>query len=149
MRLELPDKEFELLLSIASTQSGVNAEKLIDGLWPEADGDAARNAFYVCSHRLRKHLGDPQLIRRVGRGYALHPMAEVDLWSFQAAIDAYNRHRGPEQLEELRRFSSAFHSGSSQRALLGSWFFPYEQMLLQRIREIGPVVSAHLPVGSR
>lgn len=91
MRIELPAKEVELLFTVASSQNAIGADELVDALWPEASGDAAQNAFRVCLHRLRRHVGDPRVIRRVGKAYALHPGAVADLWSLQDAIVACER----------------------------------------------------------
>ena len=57
----------ELLhLLVAQGDAGVAQDALADELWPDADGDAARNALDNALHRLRKWLGgdDRILLRR-------------------------------------------------------------------------------------
>lgn len=102
-------KELELLLAVASVQAGLSDRDLIDDLWPDSDGDAARNAFRVCLHRLRKSAGDARIVTRVGRGYVLHPWADVDLWRFQPLVANAPQQRRPKRrggaARPLRRFA--------------------------------------------
>jgi DNA-binding SARP family transcriptional activator len=58
-------KPLALLKGIISLDSqGVREETLLDALWPDADGDAARFALTSALHRLRKLLGHEQAIIR-------------------------------------------------------------------------------------
>jgi DNA-binding SARP family transcriptional activator len=62
-----PMSLLKAVLALGGTE--VSCRELIDTLWPEAEGDTARNAFDVTLHRLRKlikrndaiHLGDGKL----------------------------------------------------------------------------------------
>ncbi len=145
VRLALPEKELELLLTVASKPSAINDIELIDSLWPEADGDAARNAFRVCLHRLRKGAGDSRIVLRVGKGYALHPWADVDLWKLQAALDACANGNGKEHLDDLRQLCAAVRAGQARRATLGQWFYRFEQMLSRMVDEAKLVDDAVAP----
>jgi len=56
-----------LRLLIAHGASAAPVDALADGLWPDADGDAARNALDNALHRLRKWLGgDDRILLRQG-----------------------------------------------------------------------------------
>jgi DNA-binding SARP family transcriptional activator len=122
----LPDKEMELLFTVAAAGT-INGEQLMDMLWPEADGDAAHNAFRVCLHRLRRHLQRGQIIRRFGKAYALDGEIAVDLYKFRDALaqstssDAQNA-----VLDELL---AAIRDGHASRAALGDWFLRFERLL--------------------
>ena len=52
------------LLALVALEAGdaVPLEKIIDALWPDADGDNARRSFDVCLHRARRLLGVPQAL---------------------------------------------------------------------------------------
>lgn len=64
----VPVKPLELLKAlIGFGASDVPQTKLADALWPEADGDAARRAFYTNLHRLRGLLGEDSLSLDDGR----------------------------------------------------------------------------------
>jgi hypothetical protein len=131
-RVDLPDKELELLLSVAASRTPVNGEELIDSLWPDADGDLAHTTLRVCLHRLRRHLGDPGAIRRIRQAYLLHAGAAVDLWKLQDALAACERTKAPDAFDELGRLYAALRDGSGRRAMLGTWFAPFDRMLAHR-----------------
>ncbi len=61
----------------------VNEERLMDILWPEADGDQAYNALTTTLSRLRQLLGEQALEVRAGR-VSLNPrFCWVDVWAFE------------------------------------------------------------------
>lgn len=62
-------------------------EQLIDALWPDAEGDAARHSLEVATHRLRKLLGDASTVVVDRDGVGLDPARTwVDLWQLEAVI---------------------------------------------------------------
>jgi hypothetical protein len=127
--LELPDKERELLFTLAASNGLMNGDLLCDVLWPESDGDAARNAFHVCLHRLRKHARDPRIVQCLDQGYALHPGADVDLWRLEAALASA-------QADEVETLSQLARGGEARRASLGRWFAPFEIRLTHTFEKI-------------
>lgn len=65
-------KPLELLrLLIASGCTSVNVKQLAQVLWPEVEGDAARNSFDNALHRLRKLLGGDRTIMLQDGGLTL------------------------------------------------------------------------------
>lgn len=48
---------------VIADASGVRDTALMDALWPDEDGDAARDAFRVALHRLRRLLGDAESVQ--------------------------------------------------------------------------------------
>jgi hypothetical protein len=135
----LPDKERELLFTVAASNGVMNGDLLCDALWPDSDGDAARNALYVCLHRLRKHARDPRIVQRADQGYALHPGADVDLWRLEAALAAARR-------DELEALSQSLRNGAARRASCGRWFAPFEIRLTRTLEEVEQFleIRAHL-----
>jgi DNA-binding SARP family transcriptional activator len=104
-----------LLFTVAAA-GPLSGSQLMDMLWPDADGDAAHNAFRVCLHRMRKHLGHGPVIRRNGNAYSIEPEISVDL----------------QQLRDRRDVDGAvvaIRRGHASRAALGEWFEPFERML--------------------
>jgi hypothetical protein len=134
-RVSLPEKQLELLLTVAMAQTGVNDNDLLDALWPESEGDAARNSLRVCLHGLRKHAGDPRIVTRVGKSFVLHQWADVDLWQLQAALAACRDGASGDRSDELRALCAAIRAGDGRRATLGAWFFPFEQTLIRKLDE--------------
>ena len=51
-----PRKPLELLKALLTSRHGLDAVAAMDLLWPDLEGDAARNAFDLAAHRLRKLL---------------------------------------------------------------------------------------------
>jgi hypothetical protein len=134
-RIPLAENELELLLAVASAPGGLKDTDLIDDLWPESDGDAARNAFRVCLHRLRKKSGDARIVTRVGKGYVVHPWADVDLWRLQSLVATCRESGGRKRVTELRELCDALRAGERRRGTLGEWFYRYEQMLTRKLDE--------------
>jgi LuxR family transcriptional regulator, maltose regulon positive regulatory protein len=83
-------RPLELLQALAvHGPAPVPVARLIDDLWPELDGDAARKAFEAALHRLRKLLGDHGRALRLEAG-ALQVdtgLVGCDLWVLRRLID--------------------------------------------------------------
>ncbi|MEY2669314.1 MAG: hypothetical protein RJA59_1952, partial [Pseudomonadota bacterium] len=60
-------KGLELLEALVEQGGrGVPVPRLVDALWPDADGDQGRRSFDTTLHRLRKLLGDDDALRLEG-----------------------------------------------------------------------------------
>ncbi len=72
---------------IAMGGRAVVEERLIEALWPDADGDAAHQAFATALHRLRRLIGNDVVERRDGR-LTLDPRyCWVDCWALERLLD--------------------------------------------------------------
>lgn len=83
-------RPLELLQALAvHGPAPVPVARLIDDLWPELDGDAARKAFEAALHRLRKLLGDHGRALRLEAGAVQVDTGLVgcDLWALRRLID--------------------------------------------------------------
>lgn len=87
---KLQKRPLELLQALAMEgPAPVPVAQLLDDLWPDLDGDAARKAFDAAVHRLRKLLGDHAAAVRLEAG-ALHLDASLvgcDLWTLRRLAD--------------------------------------------------------------
>jgi hypothetical protein len=133
--VSLSEKQLELLLTVASARAGINDNDLLDAVWPESEGDAARNSLRVCLHGLRKSAGDSRIVARVGKGFFLHPCADVDLWRLRSLLSICRNGHARDAALELRGLCDALRAGEGRRATLGAWFFRFEQMLVRRLHE--------------
>jgi LuxR family transcriptional regulator, maltose regulon positive regulatory protein len=81
-------RPLELLkLMIARGGQHVSQQLLADALWPEAEGDAAEQAFATTLHRLRKLLGSEESIELRGGLVSLNSGAcWIDVWAFEALL---------------------------------------------------------------
>jgi LuxR family transcriptional regulator, maltose regulon positive regulatory protein len=79
-------KPLDLLkLLLASGGKAVAVTHLCGALWPEAEGDAARNSFDNALHRLRKLLGGDRYVQLQSGGLALDA---ATCWTDVAALSA-------------------------------------------------------------
>ena len=100
-----PQDLLKLLLVLAPAGGGaVPVDRLCHALWPDAEGDAARNAFDNTLHRLRKLLGAERLLLQAG-GLALDTgSCWADLAALQAALAA---------LDSLPGFADVTHADAT------------------------------------
>lgn len=109
-------KPMELLALLAAHPGGLDAETLIDALWPSLDAEAPRSSLEMAISRLRKALDLPEAVRVAEGRVALNPAV---VWSDVAAFDA------------------AVRAGDAERALA-----LYRGPLLQGERLDGPLLQA-------
>ena len=85
-----PKKTLNLLKALVCLGgSGVRDHRLIDAIWPDDEADAARAAFSVTLHRLRKLLGHPDAILLEDGLVSLNPrLCWVDAFAFERLGDA-------------------------------------------------------------
>jgi hypothetical protein len=77
----MPLRLLEVLLVFGAR--GVRDVQMIDALWPDAEGDAGRRVFDTTLHRLRRQLGDIDVIRmNDGRLYLDEQRCWLDTWAF-------------------------------------------------------------------
>lgn len=102
----------ELLgLLAAHGNSPVPQDQIADALWPDADGDAARNALDNALHRLRKALGgDDRIVLRHGALALNAQRCWTDVGALERLLtgldDAVARRR-PDLVQQLRRLYRA------------------------------------------
>jgi ATP/maltotriose-dependent transcriptional regulator MalT len=83
-------RPLELLQALAvHGPAPVPVARLVDDLWPELDGDAARKSFDAALHRLRKLLGDHGNALRLEAGAVHLDTARIgcDLWALRRLAD--------------------------------------------------------------
>ncbi len=81
-------KPLELLkILIAFGGREVSESRLVEALWPDADGDAAHRAFDTTLHRLRKLIGDDKVLVLQDGRLTLDPRyCWVDVWAFERLL---------------------------------------------------------------
>ncbi|MGD8567236.1 MAG: BTAD domain-containing putative transcriptional regulator [Gammaproteobacteria bacterium] len=108
------NKPLELLkVLIAFGGLGVSKEKLMEAVWPDADGDMANKSFDTNLYRLRKLLGQEALLLQEGQ-LTLNPRnVWIDVWAFERQLssleqelstpipDAAQLHQGFQRLRNL------------------------------------------------
>lgn len=86
-------RPFELLKAlIAFGGRAVHEDVLSQALWPDAEGDSARNTFDVTVHRLRRVFGVENLFLVNDRHLTLNSdLAWVDVWAFEQIVNHSER----------------------------------------------------------
>ena len=76
-----------LMVLIALGGSDVKAERIMEVLWPEAEGDAAVSAFTTTLSRLRKLIGNEAITVKDGRVSLDERRCWVDVWALEHHLD--------------------------------------------------------------
>ena len=94
-----PRKPLALLKAVVALgPNGVPVSALMDALWPEEEGDAARKSLDVTVARLRKLLGRNEAVIVGDEAVSLNPkLCWTDAQSFQALVEAA---RTPEEMRQ-------------------------------------------------
>ncbi len=85
-----PRRVLALLKSlVALGPREVPEQQLVDALWPDEEGDAAHKSLSITVLRLRRLLGDNDLIRQCGGKLSIDPQRSwVDAWAFERRLGA-------------------------------------------------------------
>lgn len=149
----LPDREMALLVALSLRREPVSRSRLTDMLWPELDEAAARNAFSVCLHRLRQHVGDDRMIVRLKDGYALGSEVHVDLWEIDRTITALRTRTALSDADRnaLGEVYHALRRGEKNRMLAWEWFAPTRrhiaELCLETAQRLGSDALARGEIG--
>jgi LuxR family maltose regulon positive regulatory protein len=77
-------KPLEVLKLLAAYPNGMESSRIMDELWGDLDGDAARNALDLAVHRLRKILKDKDAVRLANGNLSLN---KDIVWMDTAALE--------------------------------------------------------------
>lgn len=85
-----PRRVLALLKSlVALGPRDVPEQQLVDALWPDEEGDAAHKSLSITVLRLRRLLGDNDMIRQCGGKLSIDPQrCWVDAWAFERRLSA-------------------------------------------------------------
>ncbi|HET7814576.1 MAG TPA: hypothetical protein VFL13_09405 [Candidatus Baltobacteraceae bacterium] len=124
----VPDKEAQLLFTIAAAQPAICADRIVERLWPDVDGDAAHNSFHVCLYRLRRHLDAGPLVKHVGRNYILCDEIDVDLQRVRQHLDTALR-----ATNITEHYFRQISAGRAARDALGGWFDTFNATVVEAL----------------
>jgi LuxR family maltose regulon positive regulatory protein len=137
-----PRKPLALLKAIVALGSaGVPAGALIDALWPDEEGDAARKSFDVTIARLRKLLGRNDAVVVSDEAVTLNPkLCWVDAQSFVTLADGAND--GVEPTENLQRACRLYAGTFLPGDLEAHWTVKRRESLRSRFTRLVDDVGA-------
>jgi LuxR family maltose regulon positive regulatory protein len=116
---------------------GVAVERLLEALWPQAEGDSARASFDVCLHRARRLLDVPDALVLAEGRLAFNPeRVSVDLWMLERRT-AWLDWATPSQVLEME-------PKRDLAAVAREWLATYRGVLLADEPDSAWVMSARL-----
>jgi ATP/maltotriose-dependent transcriptional regulator MalT/DNA-binding SARP family transcriptional activator len=137
-------RPLNLLKALLLHQRGCETDTLIDRYWPDLDGDAARNAFDLALHRLRKMLlRKDAIVLAQGRVQLNRSLVWVDAFALEAVTD--EDYDPPPPAEQVRRLLQLYRgpllAGESEPWTLG----PRERLrgtFLRRVAQLSDLLQA-------
>ena len=138
-------KPLEMLKAlIALGGREVSEHKLVEALWPDAEGDAAHRAFDTTLHRLRKLLqSDRALVLQEGRLTLDTRFCWVDVWVFQRLLGELDRvlredNGEPGRAELIDKGLGLYQGPFLDEMVDASWAIPLRDKLHTRfLRQLG------------
>jgi DNA-binding SARP family transcriptional activator len=129
---------------IALGPEGVSRDAVAGALWPDSDGDAARDAFEVTLHRLRKALGRDDAVQ-LGQG-VLHldsSIAWVDAVAFERLAARSNGDNGAIDVEAADRALALYAGPFLHQADDAPWLLPTRERLRSRYVRLAARTAQH------
>jgi DNA-binding SARP family transcriptional activator len=130
-----PTRALDILRALAVSRDGAcSLDTLQDRLWPDLDGDQAKAACEQALHRLRKLLGDADLIvQREGRLRLAADKVFVDLSAWEGRLRlALAAGEGEAATDELERLFFDFPGPLLLNERLAPWLLP----VTERVRRV-------------
>ena len=129
----LAPRESELLLALALHGAPRDRATLAAMIWPDAD-EARAGIVGVYINRLRRRLGNVDLIEAGPSGYALRRPVLVDLFLLE---DAIRERRATEPLDPpLEALVASQHVRLPQWVLMSAWLLPYARRFESAVKHI-------------
>lgn len=135
-------KPFELL-KVLLAQGGrqVSSTKMMDMLWPEAEGDVASRSFSTTLHRLRKIMGKNALILKNGKLSLDEYYCWVDIWHLSRSIDRLQEKLTQSKSKTLNVSSlisgiSHMYKGEFLSSSMESWVLPLRSRIKNRVLQV-------------
>jgi len=143
-----PKKALALLKALVTLgPREVPDAKLVDALWPDEDGDAGQKALSVTLLRLRRLLGDNDLIHAQGGRMSLNrTRCWVDAWTFEDRLTAMplGTGAGATGLPTLRRALSVYGGSFLPDDAELSWTVPVRERLRSKFIHGLATLGTHL-----
>jgi len=106
-----PKRTIALLKAIiALGGKDVREQRVCDALWPDLEGDAARDALAAALYRLRRLLGANEAVRQLDGALSLNEQrCFVDAWAFEGSVEQPGREQSA-----LKLYRGGFLQGDTE-----------------------------------
>lgn len=135
-----PRRALDLLkVLVALGGRGVSSSSIMAELWPDADGDTAKQSFDTTLHRLRKLIGDERVLVLSDGKLSLDARhCWIDIWTFERLLGQAQRIRtaaaGGEVADMLERLSTHLLSLYQGHFLVSEDVSPGSVSIRERLR---------------
>ena len=144
-----PKNLLKAVLAFGGTD--VSCQVLTDALWPEAEGDAARNAFDVTLYRLRKFMQRSDAIFLREGMLSLNPSTcWVDMWEFEQVLRKLAivvRHSPTREIASLTGQMLELYRGSFLSAESEPWILSCRERLHVKFQRHASMAGERLERG--
>jgi DNA-binding SARP family transcriptional activator len=148
-----PKKALWLLKAlVAFGPDEVPEQQVLDALWPDEEGDAGSKALSVTVLRLRRLLGDNDLIRHQGGKLTLdRQKCWVDAWTFEQRLaqSSMNGVAAGEQLEPLLKALALYRGPFLPEDTGEAWAVPMRERLRAKFIHALGSFAKHLEADGR
>jgi LuxR family maltose regulon positive regulatory protein len=145
-------KPLELLhFIVAGGGEPVAITAAMDALWPDTDGDAAKKAFDITLHRLRKLLGTDTAVRvEIGRVRLDPQQCWVDLFAFTRIVERIEHERlSDEALDDATSRALALYRGHLLDGVEAPWCITLRDRLRGRFTSLAERAGNSLAASGR
>ncbi|HZV79629.1 MAG TPA: BTAD domain-containing putative transcriptional regulator [Candidatus Binatus sp.] len=136
--VELRPRERRLLMLVARTNGLIQSETAARVLWPDADPKSARDALKTTLHRLRRSIGDEELVLTTARGLELRERPDIDLQRIDEAVHLAHGtgELTPDARDQLRQVVSHLQAARPRDLESWDWFEPLDRRLVESLRTL-------------
>ncbi len=114
----------------------ISESKITDILWPDAEGDMARQNFRTTLHRLRKIIGSESIIVNDGKVFLNADHLWVDSWSLDRLLTALDGAKDAATIKRLSQQIFSLYSGGFLQQENYVWLLPIRERLRSRYLRI-------------
>jgi len=131
-------KVIELLkVIIAMGGRDVDEARTADIIWSDSEGDKAYQAFRTTLHRLRKFLGNEELILVQDGNITLNPeLCWVDTWAFE-------RYLGTSDIANIEKAGALYHGRFLEKTAVSSWVISLREHLHAKYLKSVSILGQH------
>jgi len=135
--VKLRKRESELIIAIAHHRHGAAIQRVCELLWPDETPALARNAFRVNLARLRKAIGETNIVSQTEEIVALVPSIAVDLWEIEDDLSAARRLSDPSKRAlMLELLHDRLREWEPDSAPSWEWFAPLTRRIAETDHEV-------------
>ncbi|HTW83648.1 MAG TPA: BTAD domain-containing putative transcriptional regulator [Candidatus Sulfotelmatobacter sp.] len=144
--LPVRDREIELLAALSLAGGSIDREVLAERLWDAVDPQAAQAALRASTHRLRRDVGDREVVQVTGNAYRLTWRVVTDFVEAETVVAGLRRLGDLTDSDRawLRRWLGKLTAPTSPAYLRWRWFVTYEPRVVELRHHVAMLIAEDL-----